>query len=296
MTDYADPQVLVSTEWVEQHRNDANVALVEVDENVDLYGEAHIPGAISWNGPTDLADRCRRDILGPSELEALLSKSGISNTTAIVLYGDKNNGCAAWAFWQLKIHGHRDARILNGGRDKWIAEGRPLTKVVPTPKPATYRSRSLNSELRAFLPQVKVAMKSQTYAIVDVRSPEEFLGLDPAHESAAEIAQRTGHIPGAKSIPWHLVCEQDGRFKSAEELRNLFESKGVTPDKEVITYSRVGERASRTWFVLKHLLGYPVVKNYDGSWAEWGNLVGVAIEQGDERPPRYGRLGVNPTK
>jgi thiosulfate/3-mercaptopyruvate sulfurtransferase len=296
MADYADPQVLVSTEWVEQHRIDPNLALVKVDENLNVYTEGHIPGAISWNWQTDLVDRCRRDILGPSELEALLSKSGIGNTTSIVLYGDRSNWYAAWAFWQLKIHGHREVRILNGGREKWTAEGRPLTKEILPPRPATYRSRSLNPELRAFLPQVKVAMKSQAYAIVDVRSPEEFVGMDDTHESAREIAQRKGHIPGAKSIPWTLVCEKDGTFKSAEELRKLFESKGVTPDKEVIIYSRIGERASRTWFVLKHLLGYPVVKNYDGSWAEWGNLVGVAIEQGDERPPRHVRFGDNSGK
>jgi len=296
MTSYADPLVLVSTDWVEQHKDDPNVALVEVDENAEVYNQGHIPGAVSWNGQTDLADRYRRDILGPSELEALLSKSGITNTTTIMLYGEKSNGYAAWAFWQLKIHGHRDVRILNGGRGKWIAEDRPLSKTAPTPAPVTYKSRSLNPELRAFLPQVKLATKGQTCVIVDVRSPEEFVGNGPGSESAPEFAQRSGHIPGARSIPWHLVCAEDGSFKNEEELRTLFESKGVTPDKEVITYSRVGERASRTWFVLKHLLGYPVVRNYDGSWAEWGNLVGVAIEQGDERPPRYGRLGVNPPK
>ncbi len=295
MADYADPKVLVSTEWVDLHGIDPNVVLVEVDENVEVYKQGHIVGAISWNWQTDLVDKLRRDILGPSELEALLSKSGIGNTTTVVLYGDKSNWHAAWAFWQLKIHGHRDARILNGGREKWVAEGRPLCKEIPRPALATYRCRSLNPELRALLPQVKVAVKSQSFAIVDVRSPGEFTGKgDPG--TGHDIAQRAGHIPGARSIPWELVCEKDGTFKDPAKLRELFESKGVLPDKEVITYSRAGERSSHTWFVLKHLLGYPVVRNYDGSWAEWGSLVGVAIEQGDERPPRYPRQGNEPAR
>jgi thiosulfate/3-mercaptopyruvate sulfurtransferase len=290
MSDYADPHVLVSTDWLDVHGIDPNVVLVEVDEQVELYEHGHLPGAIAWNWQTDLADKLRRDILGPCELEALLSKSGIGNTTTVVLYGDKGNWCAAWAFWQLKIHGHRDVRILNGGREKWIAEGRPLSKEIPSTKPSTYRCRSLNLELRALLPQVKIAVKSQGYAIVDVRSPDEFVGKVVAG-TAAQTAQRAGHIPGARSIPWETVCEKDGTFKNADKLRELFESKGLLPDREIITYSRAGEHSSHTWFVLKHLLGYPVVKNYDGSWAEWGNLVGVAIEQGDERPPRYQRFG-----
>lgn len=292
MADYADPHVLVSTEWVDLHGIDPNVVLVEVDENPELYAQGHISGAICWNWQTDLADNVRRDILGPAQLEALLSRSGIGNTTTVVLYGDGHNRCAAWALWQLKIHGHRDARVMNGGREKWVAEGRPLCKQVPLPQPTTYRCRSINPEYRAFLPQVKIAMKSSSYAIVDVRSPDEFTGRVTAQGGSA-TAQRAGHIPGARSIPWDLVCEKDGTFKSAAELRAMFETKGVSPDKEVITYSRAGERSSHTWFVLKHLLGYPVVKNYDGSWVEWGNLVGVAIEQGEERPPRYARFADN---
>ncbi len=290
MTSYADPQVIVSADWVDVHSIDPNVTLVEIDEDTELYTQGHIPEAIWWNWQTDLTDRIRRDILGPSEFEALLSRCGITNTTTLVLYGDKKNWCAAWAFWQLKIYGHRDVRMLNGGREKWVAESRRMTKETPVRTSAPYRSRSLNPEFRAFLPQVKMAVKSQAYAIVDARSPEEFLGTRTS-QSAREIAQRSGHIPGARSVPWNLVCEEDGTFKSAEEIRDLFESKGVTPNKEVITYSGLGERASLTWFALKHLLGYPVVKNYDGSWAEWGNLVGVAIEQGEERPPRYPRFG-----
>ena len=290
MGDYADSHVLVSTEWVDLHSIDPNVVLVEVDESVDVYKQGHIPGAISWDWQTDLADKLRRDILGPSDLEALLSRSGITNSTSVVLYGDRNNGYAAWAFWQLKIHGHRDVRILNGGRDKWVAESRPLSREIPVPNPVAYRCRSLNPELRALLPQVKVAVKSHTYAIVDVRSADEFAGKGDAG-TPRDTVQRAGHIPGSRSIPWELVYEKDGTFKDATGLRDLFESKGVSPDKEIITYCRTGERSSHTWFVLKHLLGYPVVRNYDGSWAEWGNLVGVAIEQGDERPPRYLRVG-----
>jgi thiosulfate/3-mercaptopyruvate sulfurtransferase len=264
--------------------------IVEIDEDVKAYKVNHIPGAISWNWRTDLADNLRRDILGPSDLEALLSQSGITNTTTIVLHGDKGNWYAAWAFWQLKIYGHRDVRILNGGRDKWLAEGRDLTKVVPNIKPSAYRSRTLNQDLRAFLPLVKTAVKSQDYAIVDVRSEEEFTGDTKSVDGETGISQRAGHIPGAKNVPWTQLCEKDGTYKTADKLRVMFEAKSITTDKEIITYSRVGKRSSHAWFVLKHLLGYPVVKNYDGSWAEWGNLIGVAIEQGEERPPRFARF------
>jgi len=291
MAQYADPQVLVTTEWVELHRIDPNVVVVEVDESPEVYAKGHIPGAISWTWQTDLADKLRRDILGPSQVELLLSRSGVSNTTTIVLYGDRRNLYAAWAFWQLKIHGHRDTRILNGGREKWIDEGRPVSKEVLVRTPNRYHCRSLNLELRALLPQVKVAVKSQSFAIVDARTIDEFTGTTPSRDDGREIAQRSGHIPGARCVPWESVCRNDGTFKDADTLREMFEAKGITADKEVITYSGIGERASRTWFVIKHLLGYPVVKNYDGSWAEWGNLVGVAIEQGDERPPRYARVG-----
>jgi thiosulfate/3-mercaptopyruvate sulfurtransferase len=293
MAEYANSQVLVSTEWTDLRRNDPSVTVVEIDEDIEAYKNGHIPGAISWNWRTDLVDKLRRDILGPADLEELLSQSGISNNTTVVLYGDKGNWYAAWAFWQLKIYGHRDARILNGGRDKWVAEGRELTRVLPTVNPSKYRSRTLNQELRAFLPLVKTAVKSQDYEIVDARSEDEFQGVASPTQSERTVSQRSGHIPGAKNIPWGLFCENDGTFRSPEELRLLFESKGVTPDKEVVTYSRVGERSSHAWFVLKHLLGYPVVKNYDGSWAEWGNLIGVAIEQGEERPPRFVRFEAN---
>ncbi len=292
MAEHVESRVLVSTEWADAHKDDPNVVFVEIDENIEAYDNGHIQGAISWNWRVDLADKVRRDILGPSDLEDLLSKSGISKTTTVVLYGDRFNWYAAWAFWQLKIYGHSDVRILDGGREKWIAEGRKLSRSMPNPEPTTYRSRSLNQELRAFLPYVKAAVKGQGYSIVDVRTPDEFAGKVPSPKGVSTIAQRVGHIPGARSVPWELVCERDGTFKSTKELRDLFEAKGITPDTEVVTYSRIGERSSHTWFVLKHLLGYPVVRNYDGSWAEWGNLVGVAIEQGDEKPPRYARATI----
>jgi thiosulfate/3-mercaptopyruvate sulfurtransferase len=286
----------VTTEWVELHRVDPNVVLIEVDESPELFARGHIPGAISWNWQTDLADKLRRDILGPSQLELLLSQSGVANTSTVVLYGDRQNLYAAWAVWQLKIHGHRDIRLLNGGREKWIDEGRPVNKETTIVTPNRYHCRSLNLELRALLPQVKVAVKSQTYAIVDSRSSDEFTGKAPSREGGRDIAQRSGHIPGARNIPWDTACKPDGTFKDADALREIFEAKGITAEKEVITYSGIGERASHTWFVIKHLLGYPVVKNYDGSWAEWGNLVGVAIEQGEERPPRYARVGNTETR
>jgi thiosulfate/3-mercaptopyruvate sulfurtransferase len=284
MTEYANPHVLVSTDWVDEHRKDDNVVVVEVDVDTSSYDEGHIPEAIGWNWQTQLADQGRRDILGLADLERLLSKSGIGNNTTVVLYGDNSNWFAAWAFWQLKIYGHEDVKILNGGRKKWIAEGRKLVKDSPKPKKAAYKSMSLNLDLRALLPQVKTAVKGKSFALVDVRSPDEFTGRLLAPPGLPETCQRGGHIPGAKSIPWGLACNEDGTFRSADELRELYTSKGVTPDREVIAYCRIGERSSHSWFVLKHLLGYPNVKNYDGSWTEWGNLVGAPIESGEGKP------------
>lgn len=283
MTEYANSKVLVSTEWLAEHLDDSNVAIVEVDVDTNAYEEGHVPGAIGWNWTTQLADRSRRDILGLADMEKLLGAGGISNGTTIILYGDNDNWFAAWAFWQLKIYGHSDVRILNGGRKKWIAEKRPLVKDVTNPKPAEYKSTALNLELRAYLPQVKAAAKGKAFAIVDVRSPDEFTGKLLAPAGLPETCQRGGHIPTAKSIPWAEACNKDGTFKKAGELKEIYENKGVTPDKEVITYCRIGERSSHSWFVLKHLLGYPAVKNYDGSWTEWGNLVGAPIETGEEQ-------------
>jgi thiosulfate/3-mercaptopyruvate sulfurtransferase len=284
MSGYANPNSLVSTEWVEKNADGDKVVLVEVDVDTNAYDEGHVPGAVGWNWKTDLADQARRDILGLSEFEKLMGGSGIGNHTAVVLYGDSNNWFAAWAFWQLKIYGHQDVRIMNGGRRKWIEEGRKIVKTATKIKPTSYKSTALNQELRALLPQVKAAVKGKEAALVDVRSPEEFTGKLLAPEGLPETCQRGGHIPGARCVPWSLTCNEDGTFKTAEELSALYAEKGVTRDKEVIAYCRIGERSSHSWFVLKHLLGYPNVKNYDGSWTEWGNLVGAPIETGDEKP------------
>lgn len=272
--------VLVSTEYVAQHRNAPNVVIVEVDANIATYHEGHIPGALGWDWQTQLNDNVRRDIISKADLEALLRKSGIGNNTMIILYGDNNNWFAAWAFWQLKIYGHKDVRLMDGGRKKWVTEGRTLSKDKPAPKTASYKASAPDQSLRAYLPQVQAAMKNGA-VLVDVRSPEEFSGKVVAPAGLPETAQRGGHIPGAKNIPWGKACNEDGTFKSYEELQALYGSKGVTPDKEVIAYCRIGERSSHTWFVLKYLLDFKNVKNYDGSWTEWGNLVGVPVERGE---------------
>lgn len=283
MSGYANSHALVSTEFVEKHKDDLTIVLVEVDVDTSAYEKGHIPGAISWNWETQLCDPKCRDILSPSRLEKLLSESGIARDTTILLYGDSNNWFATWAFWQLKIYDHPDVRLVDGGRRKWIAEKRELTTRLPIPKKATYKSNSIHQELRAFLPQVRQAAKGRSGSLVDVRSPEEYRGEILAPEGVREFSLRGGHIPGAKNIPAEFACNDDGTFKSAPELKKLFKGRGVTPDNEVITYCRIGERSSHTWFVLKHLLGFPDVKNYDGSWTEWGNLVGVPIETGEEQ-------------
>jgi thiosulfate/3-mercaptopyruvate sulfurtransferase len=283
MVEFANTRVLVTTDWLEKNLNDDKTVVVEVDVDTSAYEQGHIPGAIAWNWTTDLADRNRRDILGLRDFEHLLSESGIGNDTTVVLYGDNDNWFAAWAFWQLAIYGHENVCLLDGGRKKWMAEERPFVTDRVDPKPAEYSSNALNLELRAYLPLVKAAAKNDGYSLVDVRSPEEFTGEILSPPGLAETCQRGGHIPSAKSIPWGLACNDDGTFRTASELKALYEGKGVTPDKEVITYCRIGERSSHSWFVLKCLLGYPKVKNYDGSWTEWGNLVGAPIETGEER-------------
>ena len=271
--------VLVGTDWVAQHRAGSNVRVVEVDVDTAAYDQGHVPGAIGWNWTTELCDTLVRDIVPKAKLEKLLGASGIKPDTTIVLYGDNNNWFAAWAFWQLKVYGHRDVRIMNGGRKKWLAEGRELETSKPSIAATTYTAKDPDLSIRAFLPEVQRALGRSDTAMVDVRSPQEFTGEILAPPGLPETCQRGGHIPGAKSIPWGKACNDDGTFKSREELAVLYDGQGVTPDKNVIAYCRIGERSSHTWFVLKHLLGYPNVKNYDGSWTEWGNLVGAPVER-----------------
>lgn len=280
MSDYAHPETLVSTDWVAAHSSDPGVAVVEVNVDTSAYGQGHVPNSIGWNWQTQLCDTVRRDIIGRSELEALLSSSGIGNDTTIVVYGDHNNWFAAWALWQLKVYGHKDVRIMNGGRKKWIEEGRPLTTDVPSVKPASYNAPEADLSLRAFLPDVQATVARGNFALVDVRSADEFSGKILAPPGLPETCQRGGHIPGAQNIGWGMACNEDGTFKSRDELAQIYGTKGVTADKDVITYCRIGERSSHSWFALKYLLGYPNVRNYDGSWTEWGNLVGAPIERG----------------
>src|SRR5579875_3300500 len=280
MADYAHPEALVSTDWVAQHANDANVRVVEVDVDTNAYKEGHIPGAIAWSWTTQLSDAVRRDILPKDQFEALLSKSGIRPETTIILYGDSNNWFAAWAFWQLKIYGHQDVRILNGGRKKWLAEGRELTQEVPSYAATQYEAKEPDLSLRAFLPQVQEAVRQHAASLVDVRSPQEFTGEILAPPGLPETCQRGGHIPGARNVPWGKACNEDGTFKTLDELKALYAAEGVTDSQPTITYCRIGERSSHTWFVLRYLLGIPNVVNYDGSWTEWGNLVGAPVERG----------------
>ena len=273
------PSVLVNTDWVAQHATDAGVRVVEVDVDTTAYDQGHVPGAIGWNWTTELCDTLVRDIVPAKKLEELLGRNGIDNKTAIVLYGDNNNWFAAWAFWQLKIYGHEDVRIMDGGRKKWLAEGRDLSTETPSVKVATYRAGTPDLSLRAFLPEVQQALAGKKTALVDVRSPAEFTGEILAPPGLPETCQRGGHIPGAKSIPWGKNCNDDGTFKSFDELKALYAAQGIYGDQPVIAYCRIGERSSLTWFAMKYLLGFQNVKNYDGSWTEWGNLVGAPVEK-----------------
>ena len=273
--------VLVSTEWLADHLEDDGLVVAEVDENPELYDEGHIPGAIKLHWKDDLQDPIARDLVAKDAFERLLGERGVGNDTTLVVYGDKNNWFAVYAYWYLKIYGHREVRILDGGRQKWIDEGRELTTATPTRAPTTYTATERDESIRARRDAVLAAIGSSVEALVDVRSPQEFSGdliAPPGYEQ--EGAQRAGHIPSAKSIPWAQAVRDDGTFKSAEELRTLYGQKGVTPEKVVTASCRIGERSAHTWFVLRELLGYENVRNYDGSWTEWGNLVGVPIEKG----------------
>ncbi|HEV8524442.1 MAG TPA: sulfurtransferase [Terriglobales bacterium] len=285
MAGYAHPEVLVSTDWASQHYKDPKVRIVEVDVDTAAYNEGHVPRAIAWAWNTQLADQVRRDILSKEDFESLMSKSGIANDTTIVLYGDNNNWFAAWALWQAKIYGHKDVRIMDGGRKKWLAEGRELSTDVPTVEKATYSAANADLSLRAFLPQVQEALK-QGIPMVDVRSPQEFTGEILAPPGLPETCQRGGHIPAARNVPWGKACNDDGTFKSFDDLKTLYGGEGVDGSKPVIAYCRIGERSSHTWFVLRYLLGYKNVTNYDGSWTEWGNLVGAPVEKGAAKSAR----------
>ncbi len=271
--------VLVTTDWVAQHATDAGVRVVEVDVDTTAFDQGHVPGSAGWNWTTELWDTVVRDIVPAKKLEELLGTTGIGNKTTIVLYGDNNNWFAAWAFWQLKVYGHDDVRIMDGGRKKWLAEGRDLSTDKSSFTAASYKAGAPDLSLRAFLPEVQQALAGRKTALVDVRSPAEFTGEILSPPGLPETCQRGGHIPGAKSIPWGKNCNDDGTFKSADDLKALYAASGITGDQPVIAYCRIGERSSLTWFAMKYLLGFEHVKNYDGSWTEWGNLVGAPVEK-----------------
>lgn len=277
---YAHPEVIVETDWVAQHLNDPKLRYVEVDVDTAAYDSGHIPGAIGWNWKRDTQQQIRRDIPDQRAFEDLLSRSGIANDTTAIFYGDNNNWFATYAFWLLKYYGHSDVRVINGGRKKWVDEGRPLTTDMPQIPRTNYKVKTLDENIRAIRDTVEASVGKSGRALVDVRSPKEYSGELLAPENLPqEGAQRGGHIPGAANIPWGQAVQENGTFKSVADLKALYGGKGITPDKEVIAYCRIGERSSHTWFVLKYLLGYPNARNYDGSWTEWGSLIGAAIEK-----------------
>ena len=278
MTEYAK-DVLVSTQWVHDHLADPSIRIVEVDENPALYADAHIPGAIGFDWRRDLQQQVRRDFLDAAAFGELFGSRGIGNAHTVVLYGDRNNWFAAYTYWYLRFYGHHAVRLMNGPREKWIAEGRPTTRDLPNHPPETFLARSTDGEIRALQSDVAAALGTNV-RLVDVRSPQEFSGelvAMPGYEQ--EGAQRAGHIPGAKSVPWAQAVREDGTFKAREELEALYTERGVLNGDPIIAYCRIGERSAHTWFVLHELLGRDDVRNYDGSWTEWGNLVGVPIER-----------------
>ncbi|MBI4657267.1 MAG: sulfurtransferase [Verrucomicrobia bacterium] len=281
MANYAHPEVLVETDWVKANLGKPGIKLVEIDVDTKAYDAGHIPGAMGFNWQTQLQDPVRRDIISKAAFEKLVGGAGISPGDTVILYGDNNNWFAAYGFWLFKIYGHKDVRLMNGGRVKWLNESdKQMTTEVPKPAPVQYQASQVDLELRALLPQVFDAQKSGKWNLVDVRSPDEYTGKVIAPPGMSETAQRGGHIPGARSIPWSTAVKPDGSFKSADELRTIYlDQKGVDPNKDSIAYCRIGERSSHTWFVLKYLLGIKNVKNYDGSWTEYGNLIAAPIEK-----------------
>jgi len=281
MANYVHPEILVDTDWVKQNLGKSGIKLVEVDVDTKAYDAGHIPGAVGFNWQSQLQDQVRRDIISKSEFEHLMSEAGISPSDTVILYGDNNNWFASYALWLFKLYGHKDARLMNGGRVKWLNEqDKELTPEKPKITPTQYRASEPDLSLRALLPDVLQAQKDSGVNLVDVRSNDEFTGKVIAPPGMTETAQRGGHIPGAKSVPWSTAVAPDGTFKSADELKKIyFEDKGVDPKQDTIAYCRIGERSSHTWVVLKYLLGLNNVKNYDGSWTEYGSVVGVPIEK-----------------
>jgi thiosulfate/3-mercaptopyruvate sulfurtransferase len=282
VTDYAKPDVLVSTDWLEEHLDDPSIRVIEVDEDTSAYEKGHIRGAVGWNWATDLHARVGRDYVSREELSALLSDAGVGPDTTVVLYGGNNNWFAAYAYWILKLRGFDNVKLLNGGRKKWELESRELVQEVPSTEPTGFTITGPDHpDIRALRDEV-ISKVGTGIGLVDVRSPEEFRGekLAPDH-LPQEQSQVPGHIAGASNIPWAKAANDDGTFKTADELRELYEAEGITPDKEIIAYCRIGERSSHTWFALQELLGYRNVKNYDGSWTEYGSLVGAPVELGD---------------
>ncbi|MGI0050710.1 MAG: sulfurtransferase [Nitrososphaeraceae archaeon] len=279
--EYANPNVLVDTQWVEDHLDDSNVRIAEVDYDPKAnYNLGHIPNSILFDWKRDINDPLTRNILSRDDCSILLQKAGINDSTTLILYGDFNNWFAAFAFWVFEYYGMKNTKIMNGGRKKWLEEDRPISKEIPSFPMGNFKPTGPNPALRAFLSQVRESLELDKTKRIDVRSPQEFTGeITAPAEYPTEHAQRGGHIPGAVNIPWAKAVNDDGTFKSADELTKLYQTVGITPEKEIITYCRIGERSSHTWFVLKHLLGYPDVKNYDGSWTEWGNMIDNPIEK-----------------
>ena len=282
MASYANPEALVETDWLEQNLNDPSIRVIEVDEDAGAYGKGHIPNAVGWNWSTDLHATVGRDYVDQEGLSALLSRAGVGPDTTVILYGGNNNWFAAYAYWLVKYLGFDNVKLLNGGRKKWELESRELTQEAPSPKPADINVKGkIRESIRSFRDEVLQRAEDRKGGLIDVRSPEEFRGekLAPDH-LPQEQAQVPGHVPGASNIPWAKAANDDGTFKSADELKALYEGAGITPDKDIIAYCRIGERSSHTWFALTELLGYKNAKNYDGSWTEYGSLVGVPVEKG----------------
>jgi thiosulfate/3-mercaptopyruvate sulfurtransferase len=281
MTDYAHPEVLVSTDWVKQHLGDPGLKVAEIDVDTQAYAAGHVPGAVGFNWQTQLQDTVRRDIVSKQEFERLMSTAGISPSDTVILYGDNNNWFAAYGFWLMKIYGHKDVRLMNGGRVKWLNEDdKELTAEPTAVTPTDYRAQEPDLALRAKLADVVKVLERHDHNLVDVRSPDEFTGRIIAPPGLPETAQRPGHIPGATNVPWSTAVAPDGTFKSADELRGIYlNGVGVLDDRPTIAYCRIGERSSHTWFALKYLLGLDDVRNYDGSWTEYGNLIGMPIER-----------------